>query len=105
MLILVYFNILQESTTYIVTFNINSDMTLPLISHLVYYNYFSFPFFGLLADIKTAGYNTITTGVHFMFLSWVFAGLAVIVKTLFGFHALLHDIMVCCLYYTSHWIL
>ena len=37
MLILVYLNILQESTTYIVTLNINSDMTLPLISHLVSY--------------------------------------------------------------------
>ena len=44
--------------------------------------FLSFPLFGLLADVKTGRYNTIITGVHFSFLSWIFAGLAVIVKTL-----------------------
>ena len=43
--------------------------------------FLSFPFFGLLADVKTGRYNTIITGVHFSFLSWIFAGLAVIVNT------------------------
>ena len=43
--------------------------------------FLSFPLFGLLADVKTGRYNTIITGVHFSFLSWIFAGLAVIVKT------------------------
>ena len=44
--------------------------------------FLSFPFFGLLADVKTGRYNTIITGVHFSLLSWIFAGLAVIVKAL-----------------------
>ena len=44
--------------------------------------YLSFPFFGLLADVKTGRYNTIITGVHFSFLSWIFAGLAVIARTI-----------------------
>ena len=43
--------------------------------------YLSFLFFGLLADVKTGRYDTIITGVHFSFLSWIFAGLAVIIKT------------------------
>ena len=42
--------------------------------------YLSYPFFGLLADVKTGRYNTIITGVHFSFLSWIIAGLAVIVN-------------------------
>ena len=42
--------------------------------------YLSFPLFGLLADVKTGRYNTIITGLHFLFLSWIFAGMAVIVK-------------------------
>ena len=42
--------------------------------------YLSSPFFGLLADVKTGRYNTIITGVHFSFLSWIIAGLAVIVE-------------------------
>ena len=50
--------------------------------HIVYcLTYLSFPFFGVLADVKTARYNTIITGVYFTFLSWIFAVLAVIVKT------------------------
>ena len=43
--------------------------------------FLSFAFFGLLADVKTGKYNTIITGVLFSFLFWIFAGLAVIVKT------------------------
>ena len=42
--------------------------------------YISFPFFGLLADVKVGRYNTIITGVHFSFLSWIITGLAVILK-------------------------
>ena len=52
------------------------------VFYIVYcLTYLSFPFFGLLADVKTGRYNTIITGVHFSFLSWIIAGLAVIVKT------------------------
>ena len=42
--------------------------------------FLSSPFFGLLADVKTGRYKTIITGVHFSFLSWIIAGLAVIVN-------------------------
>ena len=41
--------------------------------------FLSHPFFGLLADVKTGRYNTIITGVHFSFLSWIIGGLAAIV--------------------------
>ena len=56
--------------------------------------YLSFPFFGLLADVKVGRYNTIITGVYFSFLSWIITGLAVILKifsdsTLFFFLLLL----------------
>ena len=44
---------------------------------LIYLSYF---FFGPLADVKTGRYNTIITGVHFSFLSWIIAGLEVFVK-------------------------
>ena len=40
--------------------------------------YLSYPFFGLLADVKTGRYSTIITGVHFSFLSWIIDSLAVI---------------------------
>ena len=43
--------------------------------------FLSFPFFGLLADVKTGRYNTIIIGVLFSFVSWILTGLAVIVKT------------------------
>ena len=39
-----------------------------------------FPFFGLLADIKTGRYNTIITGVYLSFLSWILTGFAFICK-------------------------
>ena len=42
--------------------------------------YLCFPFFGLLADIKTGRYNTIITGVYLSFLSWILTGLAFICK-------------------------
>ena len=42
--------------------------------------YFSFPFFGLLADAKTGRYKTIITSIYFMFLSWIICGLAIIVN-------------------------
>ena len=54
------------------------DFVFDIASCLIY---LSFPFFGLLADVKTGRYNTIITGVHFSFLSWIFTGLAVIVKS------------------------
>ena len=41
-----------------------------------------FPFFGLLADIKTGRYASIVTGVYLSFISWIIAGLVVIMKTL-----------------------
>ena len=42
---------------------------------------FSFPLFGLLADVKTGRYKTIIVGVHFSFLSWIITGLTIIIKT------------------------
>ena len=44
-----------------------------------------FPFFGLLADVKTGRYMTIITGVYFSFISWIIAGLAIILKMFFNF--------------------
>ena len=66
--------------------------------------YPSFPFFGLLADAKTGRYNTIINGVHFTFLFWIFAGLAVIVKALSD-SILFFTILWFAAYITSHWIL
>ena len=43
--------------------------------------YFSYPLFGLLADIKVCRYTSIITGVYLSSLSWIIAGLAVIIKT------------------------
>ena len=45
--------------------------------------YFSFPLFGLIADVKTGRYKTIITSVHFSFLGWIIGGLAIIFKTYF----------------------
>ena len=68
-------NYLHSYTQHQFGYNFAFDITTSLL-------YFSFPFFGLLADVKTGRYNTIINGVYFTFLSWIFAGLAVIVKTL-----------------------
>ena len=43
--------------------------------------YFLFPLIGLITDVKTGRYKTIITGVYLSFLSWIIAGLSVIVKT------------------------
>ena len=42
--------------------------------------YLLFPFLGLLADVKVGRYTSIITGVYLSFLSWIFAGLAFIIK-------------------------
>ena len=68
-------NYIQSNTQHQFKFDYVFDIAYCMI-------YLSFPFFGLLADVKTGRYNTIITGVHFSFLSWIFAGLAVIVKIL-----------------------
>ena len=39
-----------------------------------------YPFFGLLADIKTDRYNTIIAGVYLSFVSWIICGVATIAK-------------------------
>ena len=66
--------------------HIQQQIRYDFVFNIVYCLIFlSFPFFGLLADVKTGRYNTISTGVHFSFLSWIFAGLAVIVKTFSNF--------------------
>ena len=44
-------------------------------------SFLSFPFFGLLADIKTGRYNTIIAGVYLSFVSWIICGVATILKT------------------------
>ena len=44
-----------------------------------------FPLFGLLADVKTGRYKTIITGVYFSFVSWIIAGMGIILKTYFNF--------------------
>ena len=43
--------------------------------------FFLFPLFGLIADVKAGRYTSILTGVYLIFLAWIIAGLAVIVKT------------------------
>ena len=48
--------------------------------------FLSYPFFGLLADVKTGRYKTIITGVHFSFLSWIVIGLTIIIKKYFPEH-------------------
>ena len=69
--------------------------------------YFFYPFFGILADVKTGRYNIIITGVCFSFTSWIIVGLAAIVKlyfvdfnvlllTLSGFSYVLQVIGYCC---------
>ena len=40
----------------------------------------SFPLFGLIADVKTGRYKTIIAGVYFSFLSWIIAGLIIVIK-------------------------
>ena len=47
-----------------------------------------FPLFGLLADVKTGRYKTIIIGVYFSFVSWIIAGLAIILKTYINFELL-----------------
>ena len=40
----------------------------------------SLPLFGLLADVKIGRYKTTIAGVYFSFLSWIIAGLVIIIK-------------------------
>ena len=47
--------------------------------------YLLFPLFGLLADVKTGRYKTIIAGVYFSFVSWIIAGLSIILKMSFNF--------------------
>ena len=70
------------------------DFVFDIIYCLVF---LSFPLFGLLADVKTGRYNTIITGVHFSFLSWIIAGLAVIVNT-FSDSTMFFLILLCACY-------
>ena len=49
-----------------------------------------FPFFGLIADVKLGRYTSIITGVYLSFLSWIIAGLAVIIKTSSHYNVLFH---------------
>ena len=51
--------------------------------------FFLFPLFGLLADVKVGRYISIVTGVYLSFLSWIIAGLAVIIKTLSHYNVLM----------------
>ena len=44
-------------------------------------SFFFYPLFGLLADVKPGRYKAIITGVHFSFMSWIFGGLSLIVKS------------------------
>ena len=43
--------------------------------------FLAFPFFGLLADIKTGRYKSIIIGVYISFIAWIIGGLAVIVNS------------------------
>ena len=54
--------------------------------------FFLFPLFGLLADVKVGRYISIITGMHLSFLSWIIAGLAVIINTLSHYNVLFHII-------------
>ena len=51
--------------------------------------FFLFPFFGLLADVKTGRHTTIITGVYLSFISWLIAGLAVIINILLDCNVLI----------------
>ena len=55
-------------------YNIVIDITFCLI-------FLIFPFFGLLADIKTGRYKSIIIGVYISFIAWIIGGLAVIVNS------------------------
>ena len=47
------------------------------------FGYFSFPIFGLLADIWIGRYKAILIGVALCFMSWILIGIAVIVYSLY----------------------
>ena len=55
-------------------YNIVIDITFCLI-------FLIFPFFGLLADIKTGRYKSIITGVYISFIAWIIGGLIVIINS------------------------
>ena len=54
-----------------------SDITFCLI-------YLSFPFFGLLADVKLGRYTTIFTGVYLSFMAWIIGGFEIIIDVSFS---------------------
>ena len=55
-------------------YNIVIDITLCLM-------FLIFPFFGLLADLKTGRYKSIIIGVHISFIAWIIGGLALTVNS------------------------
>ena len=50
---------------------------------LMSFGYFSFPFFGLLADVWIGRYKAILIGIVLCFLSWIIIGIEVIVYSLY----------------------
>ena len=59
--------------------------TLYIVSHVDHKKghsiFFNVEYIFLLVDVKSGRYNVIITCVHFPFISWIFGGLSVIVKS------------------------
>ena len=54
-----------------------------ILDVLYYLIFFSFPLFGLLADVRVGRYNAIMAGITLCFLSWIFSGIGFVV---YGFY-------------------
>ena len=54
--------------------------------------FFLFPLFGLLADVKVGRFTSIITGVYLSFLSWIIAGLGIIIKFFLHYNVLYYII-------------
>ena len=54
-----------------------------ILDVLYYLGFFSFPLFGLLADVRVGRYRAIMAGITLCFLSWIFGGIGFVV---YGFY-------------------
>ena len=73
------------ATNYTIVNSVTHDIVFDIGYCLLF---FLFPFFGLLADVKTGRYSSIITGVYLSFISWIIAGLAFIMNILLHFNVL-----------------
>ena len=78
--VLIYFKILLLRYYTVSSINSSNHSGWPGLDIMYCFIYFSFPFFGLLADVRVGRYKIISFGLLLCFLSWIMSGIGLILK-------------------------